>query len=112
MENVVGVKADNVEIPCAGIAVGNGAVAHDETVGNAAVAASARIVEAAGIRAADGVVFFNKLIEIKPVVVRAVGVERADDDLRRIADDHELSFERRTLDVHDLHPLAALAGVL
>ena len=81
MENVVGVKADNVEIPCAPVAVGDGAVAHDKTVGNAAVAASARIVEAAGVCAADGVVFIDKLVKIQSVVVRAVGVERADNDL-------------------------------
>ena len=78
---MIRVKADNVEIPCAGIAVGDGAVAHDETVGDAAVAASARIVEAAGVRAADGVILINKLVKIQSVIVRAVSVQRADNDL-------------------------------
>ena len=81
VEDMIRVKADNVEIPCAGIAVGDGAVAHDETVGDTAVAASARIVEAAGVRAADGVILIDKLVKIQSVIVRAVSVQRADNDL-------------------------------
>ena len=46
------------------------------------------------------------------MVVRAVSVQRTDDDFRGIADDHELSFESRALDVHDFEPLAALRSAV
>ena len=57
------------------------AIGHRVVHGGEKFAASARIVEAAGVRAADGVILIDKLVRIQSVIVRAVSVQRADNDL-------------------------------
>ena len=110
MQNTVAVKADNV-VCGRRVAPDELAVVYDETVGNAALAAAVRVIEAACIYAAERAVFSRHLTESKSDCSLAVGVGHAEENALRVGYLHDNAVEAFLLYLYYLDAVARILGL-